>query len=94
MTQPDRGKMKPDEWLARWVVTAKERDEEGDWIVFKYQVSAPTADERDILSGGMKNMAAFYFQCIAAGMSSEAASKTTADVYVTAAEKVLGKADK
>ena len=86
--------MEPEEWLMKWTVTAKETDDEGDWVVFRYQVKAPASPESDVISHAIKGMAAFYFQCIAAGMSSEAASKTTADVYVTAAEKVLGKADK
>jgi hypothetical protein len=85
--------MEPEEWLMKWTVTAKETDDEGDWVVFKYQVNASTADDRHGLSSAIKGMAAFYFQCIAAGMSSEAASKTTGYAFAAAAEKVLGKAD-
>jgi hypothetical protein len=85
--------MEPEEWLIKWVVTAKEADDEGDWVVFRYQVKAPASPESDVISRAIKGMAAFYFQCIAAGMSSEAASKTTGYAFAAAAEKVLGKAD-
>ena len=85
--------MEPEEWLMKWTVTAKETDDEGDWVLFRYQVKALASPESDVISHAIKGMAAFYFQCIAAGMSSEAASKTTGYVFAAAAEKVLGKAD-